>query len=38
MGVRYQRNPESIALFTLEGYTDFLCEFIPKLRPDLVIQ
>ena len=25
-------------MFSLEEYTDFLAEFIPLLRPDLVIQ
>ena len=25
-------------LFGLAGYTDFLCEFLPLLRPDIVIQ
>jgi radical SAM protein (TIGR01212 family) len=38
MGVKYRRDPASIPLFTLEAYTDFLCEFLPRLRPDLVIQ
>lgn len=36
MGVQYKREP--FPLFTLEAYTDFLCEFIPLLRPDVVIQ
>src|SRR5690606_8663076 len=36
MGVHYKRQP--FPLFSLEEYTDFLCEFIPRLRPDLVIQ
>ncbi len=36
MGVNYQRKP--FPLFTLESYTDFLCQFLPKLRPDVVIQ
>lgn len=36
MGVQYKRNP--FPLFSLEAYTDFLCEFIPLLRPDIVIQ
>ena len=25
-------------LFDLAGYADFLCEFLPLLRPDIVIQ
>lgn len=36
MGVKYKREP--FKLFTLEEYTDFLCEFLPLLRPDIVIQ
>jgi uncharacterized protein len=36
MGVHYKRQP--FPLFTLEQYSDFLCEFIPLLRPDIVIQ
>lgn len=36
MGVHYKREP--FELFSLENYTDFLCEFIPLLRPDIVIQ
>lgn len=36
MGVQYKREP--FPLFSLEAYTDFLCAFIPLLRPDIVIQ
>ena len=36
MGVHYKREPFHV--FSLEEYTDFLCEFIPLLRPDIVIQ
>ncbi len=36
MGAKYKKNP--FPLFTLESYTDLLCEFIPYLRPDIVIQ
>ena len=36
MGVLHKRDP--FQLFTLEEYTDFLCNFIPKLRPDLILQ
>lgn len=36
MGVHYKREPFKV--FSLEEYTDFLCEFIPRLRPDIVIQ
>jgi radical SAM protein (TIGR01212 family) len=36
LAARYQKQP--FPLFNLEGYTDFLCEFLPLLRPDIVIQ
>jgi len=36
MGVQYKREPFKV--FSLEEYTDFLCEFIPLLRPDIIIQ
>lgn len=36
MGVQYKRKP--FPVFSLEGYADFLCEFIPLLRPDIIIQ
>ena len=36
MGVQYKREPFKV--FTLEEYTDFLAEFIPLLRPDIIIQ
>lgn len=36
MGVKYKKEP--FKLFSLEEYTDLLCELIPKLRPDIVIQ
>ncbi len=36
MGVQYKRNP--FKLFSLDEYTDFLAEFIPLLRPDIIIQ
>jgi uncharacterized protein len=36
MGVHYKREP--FPLFSMESYTDFLCEFIPLLRPDVIIQ
>lgn len=36
LGARYKKEP--FPLFTLEEYTDFLCEFLPLLRPDIVIQ
>ncbi|RZK50517.1 MAG: TIGR01212 family radical SAM protein [Pedobacter sp.] len=36
MGVKYKRDP--FPLFSLEEYTDLLCELIPLLRPDIVIQ
>ncbi|HEY0900233.1 MAG TPA: TIGR01212 family radical SAM protein, partial [Sphingobacteriaceae bacterium] len=36
MGVKYKREPFHV--FSLEEYTNFLCDFIPLLRPDIVIQ
>jgi uncharacterized protein len=36
LGARHRNNP--FRLFTLEEYTDMLCEFLPRLRPDIVIQ
>jgi len=33
---RYMKEP--FPLFDLAGYTDFLCEFLPLLRPDIIIQ
>lgn len=36
MGVKYKKEP--FKLFSLEEYTDLLCELIPLLRPDIVIQ
>lgn len=36
MGAKFGREP--FKLFTLSEYTDFLAEFIPLLRPDIVIQ
>jgi uncharacterized protein len=36
MGVKYKRDP--FKLFSLEEYTDFLCELIPRIREDVVIQ
>ena len=36
MSAQYKRQP--FKLFELDEYTDFLCEFLPLLRPDIVIQ
>jgi len=36
LAARYQKEP--FPLFDLAGYTDFLCELLPLLRPDIVIQ
>jgi hypothetical protein len=36
LAARYQKEP--FPLFDLADYTDFLCEFLPLLRPDIVIQ
>jgi hypothetical protein len=36
LAAQYRREP--FPLFTLPQYADFLCEFLPRLRPDIVIQ
>ena len=36
MAAQYQRLP--FKLFALDEYADFLCEFLPLLRPDIVVQ
>ncbi len=36
MGAKFKREPFKV--FTLEEYTNFLADFIPLLRPDIVIQ
>jgi radical SAM protein (TIGR01212 family) len=36
MGSRYARDPFKV--FTIDEYTDFIAEFIPLLRPDIVLQ
>ncbi len=36
MGAKYKKDP--FKLFTLQEYADFLCELLPRLRPDVVIQ
>ncbi|MDT3403177.1 TIGR01212 family radical SAM protein [Mucilaginibacter terrae] len=36
MGVKYKREP--FKLFSLPEYTDFLCELLPIVRPDVVVQ
>lgn len=36
MGAKYKKNP--FPLYSIEEYTDFLADFIPLLRPDIVIQ
>ncbi len=36
MGAKYKKNP--FKLFSLQEYSDFLCELLPRLRPDIVIQ
>lgn len=36
LAARYQKEP--FPLFGLEEYAGFLCEFLPLLRPDIVIQ
>lgn len=36
MGVKYKRDP--FKLFGLEEYADFICELLPLIRPDIVVQ
>lgn len=36
MAWEFKNNP--FPLFTLEGYANFLCKFLPKLKPEIVIQ
>jgi len=36
MAAQYKRQP--FKLFELDEYTDFLCAFLPLLRPDIVVQ
>ncbi len=36
MAAQFKRKP--FKLFELDEYTDFLCEFLPLLRPDIVVQ
>jgi uncharacterized protein len=36
MGVKYKREP--FRLFSLEEYADFLCELLPLVRADVVVQ
>ncbi|OKS88252.1 TIGR01212 family radical SAM protein [Mucilaginibacter polytrichastri] len=36
MGVKYKREP--FKLFTLDEYANFLCELLPLVRPDVVVQ
>jgi hypothetical protein len=36
LSARHRKEP--FPLFSLKEYTDFLCEFLPLLRPDIVVQ
>jgi len=36
MGAKYKKEP--FKLFSLQEYTDFLCELLPLIRPDIVVQ
>lgn len=36
LAARYRKEP--FPLFSLEDYAGFLCEFLPRLRPDVVVQ
>lgn len=38
MAVQYNRNPENFNLFTAENYIEFICEFISKIRPNIIIE
>jgi len=38
MAVQYRKNPENFELFSVEGYLDFITEFIAVLRPNLVLE
>lgn len=38
MAIDYAEKPESFNLFTLNDYIDFVCEFISRLNPDIVIE
>ena len=36
LGAKYEKDP--FPVFSLEEYTDFLADFLPRLRPDIVVQ
>lgn len=36
LGAQYKKEP--FPVFSLESYTDFLADFLPRLRPDIVVQ
>lgn len=36
MGVKYKREP--FELYSLERYTDLICDVLPRLRPDIIVQ
>ena len=36
LGAKYQKEP--FPVFDLDSYTDFLADFLPRLRPDIVVQ
>ena len=36
LGAKYQKEP--FPVFDLNDYTDFLADFLPRLRPDIVVQ
>lgn len=38
MALEYEKEPASFNLFTIEGYIDFVTEFIGRLRPDIIIE
>ena len=38
MAREYAEHPEDFTRFTLDGYLDFMCEMLARLRPDLYIE
>lgn len=38
MAQDFEENPEAFTLFTLDEYVDFICEYLGRLRPSLVIE
>jgi len=38
MAIQFQKDPEFFNLFNVEGYIDFITNFITLLRPDIIIE